>query len=340
MTAKLSDATLDAAALAAFLGPRLEGDWGALEIRRFAGGQSNPTFRLDAGERSYVLRKRPGGPLLPSAHAIDREYRVMSALAGTGVPVPVMRLFCADESILGASFFVMDFVPGRVAKEPALPGATPAERAAIYDAANATLASIHKVDLATAGLSDFGRPTGYYARQVKRWTEQYRAAETKLIPAMEALIAWLPDRIPADERPALVHGDFRLENLILHPERPHVSAVLDWELSTLGDPLGDLAYHCLPWRLPPQAFWGMAGTRIPEGVPSEADYVAAYCDRTGRDGIEGWNFYVAFALFRMAAILQGVLKRALDGNASSPDAAERGAMAGLCAEAGLEAAEE
>ncbi|WP_211907346.1 phosphotransferase family protein [Pikeienuella piscinae] len=340
MTGKNVSPALNADALVAYLRSRLPGDWNALRIERFSGGQSNPTFRLEAGQETYVLRKRPEGPLLPSAHAIDREYRVMGALRASAVPVPAMKLFCADETVIGASFFVMEHVAGRVVKEPALPDVAPADRAATYDAMNAALAAVHNVDLEAAGLADYGRPAGFYSRQIKRWSQQYRASETETIPAMDALIAWLPERLPATERAALVHGDFRLENLILHPERPEVSAVLDWELSTLGDPLGDLAYNCLPWRLPPRAFGGLMERDLAgSGIPTEAEYVANYCRRTGRNGIEGWNFYVAFALFRMAAILQGVLKRSLEGNAASPEAAARGALAGLCAEAGLAAAE-
>jgi aminoglycoside phosphotransferase (APT) family kinase protein len=325
--------------LVAFLRDKLEGDWTNVQLRQFVGGQSNPTFRIDAGERSYVLRKKPGGKLLPSAHAIEREYRVMAALRDHGVPVPAMRLLSDDESVVGTPFFVMDFVPGRVIADPAVPGVALAERAAIYDAMGMTIAAVHSVDLAAAGLSDFGRPRGFYPRQVKRWTEQYRASETETIPAMEKLIAWLPEHLPPDGTPSLVHGDLRLENLLIHPIEPRVVAVLDWELSTLGDPLGDLAYNCLPWHLPPEAFGGLVG-RAGEcaGLPSEAEYLARYCARTGRAGIDGWNFYVAFALFRLAAILQGVLKRALAGNSSSPDALDRGRLAGVCATAGWAAA--
>ncbi|MGF7159395.1 aminoglycoside phosphotransferase (APT) family kinase protein [Rhodoligotrophos appendicifer] len=327
--------SLNVSDLAAYLEPRLDGDWSALQVKPFVGGQSNPTFLLQAGSRPYVLRKRPGGTLLPSAHAIDREYRVMSALQGTAVPVPMMRLFCNDDTILGTTFFVMDYVAGRVLKEPALPGFTVDERKATYEAMNAAIAALHRIDIADAGLADYGRPQGYYARQVKRWTEQYRASETETLADMEELISWLPANLPEEGPAALVHGDFRLENLILDEASPRVLAVLDWELSTLGDPLGDLAYHCLPWHLPPHAFGGLAGCDISaSGIPSEEEYLAAYCRRTGRAAIVNWHFYVAFALFRLAAILQGVLKRALDGNAASPDARERGALAGTCAACG------
>ncbi len=334
-TPKASPAALDGAALAAYLAPRLEGDWRDLEITPFTGGQSNPTFLLRAGDRHYVLRKRPPGPLLPSAHAIDREYRVMQALRTTPVPVPRLHLFCEDETILGTTFFIMDYVAGRVIKEPELPGLSPQERAATYDAMAACLAALHQVDLNAAGLADYGRPQGYYARQVKRWGEQYRASETHSIAEMEELIAWLPANLPAEGPASLVHGDFRLENLILHPSEPKILAVLDWELSTLGDPLGDLAYNCLPWHLPPHAFGGLKGRDLAgSGIPREADYLQAYCRLTGRSHIDQWHFYVAFALFRLAAILQGVFKRALDGNAASPDARQRGALASVCAQAG------
>jgi aminoglycoside phosphotransferase (APT) family kinase protein len=333
-----SPAGFDRKRLVSCLAGRLDGDWDKLDVVRFVGGQSNPTFLLKAGDSRYVLRKKPDGNLLPSAHAVDREYRVMSALAGTDVPVPAMRLFCEDPEIIGTPFFVMDFVEGRVVRDAALPQASAGERAATFEAMGAAIAALHNVDVNAAGLSDYGRPEGYYSRQIARWTKQYRASETERIEPMESLIEWLPGNLPKDERPALVHGDFRMENLILHPREPRVLAVLDWELSTLGDPLGDLAYNCLPWHLPPHAFGGFIGRDLP-GLPEESAYLAAYCKRTGRDGIDGWHFYVAFALFRLAAILQGVYRRALDGNAASPDAMERGRLAGLCAERGWQEVE-
>lgn len=339
MTAPPASApAIDTAALAKYLADRLDGDWSGMRLEPFVGGQSNPTYLVTAGVHRYVLRKRPHGTLLPSAHAIDREYRVMSALKQTAVPVPAMRVFCEDTALLGTTFFVMDHVAGRVVKDTSLPDETPGNRAAIYDAMNATLAALHTVDVAKAGLADYGRPAGYYGRQVKRWTEQYRATQTATVDAMERLIAWLPHHLPPDLGVGVVHGDFRLENLILHPTAPRVLAVLDWELSTLGDPLGDLAYNCLPWNLPPSAFRGLLGTPYEAaGIPTEAAYLDQYCRRTGRSGIADWHFYVAFALFRLAAILQGVLKRALDGNASSPDAMERGKRYVACAEAGWQA---
>ena len=329
---------LDVKALGAYLAAHLDGQWADLRIEQFVGGQSNPTFLLTAAGRRYVLRKRPHGALLPSAHAIDREYRVMSALAATGVPVPSMRLFCEDTSILGTTFFVMDHIAGRVVKDTTMPGETAPNRTAVYDAMNATLAALHTVDVATVGLSDYGRPVGYYGRQVKRWTEQYRATQTGSVDEMEHLIEWLPRHLPPDLGVSIVHGDYRLENLMLHATEPRVLAVLDWELSTLGDPLGDLAYNCLPWHLPPTVFHGLLGTEFAAaGIPSEGEYLAAYCRRTGSEDIAGWHFYIAFALFRLAAILQGVLKRALDGNASSPDARERGSQYVDCARAGWQA---
>ncbi len=325
--------------LARYLGAHLPDDFTRLRLTPFVGGQSNPTFLVEAGDARYVLRKRPHGPLLPSAHAIDREYRVMRALQGSAVPVPRMRLFCEDVAILGTTFFVMDYVPGRVHKMPALPGLSPSERATCYDEMNRVIAAIHTVDLAAAGLMDYGRAEGYYARQIKRWTEQYRATEIDPMPSMERLIAWLPQHLPATSSAGLVHGDVRFENLIFGTSGS-VAAVIDWELSTLGDPLGDLAYNCLHWHLPPDAFGGLAGTTIAgTGIPTEADYLKAYCRRTGRPDIEDWHFYVAFALFRLAAIMQGVLKRALEGNASSPDSEERGRRAPLVAAAGWEAVE-
>lgn len=337
MPSAAPDLAKDPSALAAYLKGRLPGDWSALVLTPFVGGQSNPTFLVQAGEARYVLRKRPHGPLLPSAHAIDREYRVMAALRNSDVPVPAMRLFCEDVSIIGTTFFLMDYVPGRVHKTPALPGLSAPERARCYDEMNKAIASIHSVDIATAGLSDYGRAEGYYARQVKRWTEQYRATELEPMPAMEHLIAWLPQHLPAATTAALVHGDVRFENLIFN-ETGRITAVIDWELSTLGDPLGDLAYNCMQWHLPPEAFGGIAGTSIAgTGIPSEADYLATYCRRTGRAEIADWHFYVAFALFRLAAIMQGVLRRALDGNASSPDAEDRGRRAPIVAAAGWNA---
>ena len=326
---------------------------GGLTVLQYQGGQSNPTFRLEAGGRQYVLRKKPPGDLLPSAHLVEREYRVMKALAGTGVPVPEMLLLCEDPAVIGQTFFLMEHVEGRVLPAPDLPeAASPAERTAIYDAMNRTLARLHSVDWRAAGLSDFGKPVDYVARQISRWTQQYEAARHRAIPAMDALIEWLPDQAPARataaaraestgrdggrEETTIAHGDFRLDNMILHPTEPEVVAVVDWELSTLGHPLADLAYNCMTYHLPQGARWKGLGDADCEalGIPSEEDYVAAYCRRTGRGGVPDWNFFMAFGLFRLASICQGVYARAMQGNASSRNAFEIGRKAPHLAETG------
>ncbi|WP_119418403.1 phosphotransferase [Desertibaculum subflavum] len=307
----------DETALARWLAANLPAMQGPIEVRQFAGGHSNPTFWFAAGGRGYVLRKKPPGKLLPSAHAVEREYRIIRALQGSGVPVPGVHALCEDAAVIGTPFFVMDHVAGRVFRDVNLPDVAASERAAIYDAMNAVLATYHQLDWRALGLADFGRPGSYFARQIERWTRQYDAARTADIPAMESLKTWLPAHLPAQDETTLVHGDYRLENMIFHPTEPRVLAVLDWELSTLGHPLADLAYNCLPWNLRTRPGSGIAESR-PAGIPSEADYVAAYCRRTGRPDIPGWKFYVAFSLFRSAAIGQGVYKRGLDGNASNP----------------------
>lgn len=330
----------DIAVLADRLRPQLPGDWSNLKVTRFVGGQSNPTYRLDAGDRSYVLRKQPPGKLLPSAHAIDREFRVMQALGATGFPVPDPLLYVTETEIVGTPFYVMAHVEGRVFKDPALPGLDPAERAAIYQAMAEGEGRLHRIDPAAVGLDSFAKPgAGFYARQVSRWTDQYRAVADGHVPEMEMLIDWLPRNLPATEERRLFHGDFRLENLIFHPTEPRLLAVLDWELATLGDPLADLAYSAMAWHLPQRAFGGFTDRDLSgSGIPSEADYLAAYCAAAGRPAIANWDFYVAFAMFRLASILYGVLRRGLDGNASSPDAVERGRLAIVCAEAGCRAA--
>ena len=305
---------------------------GVLTVEKLTGGQSNPTFviALD-GVRRYVLRKKPDGVLLPSAHAVDREYRVMTALQGSDVPVPRTRCLCRDESVIGTMFFVMDFAAGRSLWDPALPGMAPEERAAIYDEMNRVIAALHRVDVRAVGLGDFGKSGDYFARQIGRWSKQYRASETRHIESMENLIAWLPRNIPAGDETGLVHGDFRLDNLIFHATEPRVIAVLDWELSTLGHPLADFAYHLLAWRLRPDEFRGIGGLDLAElGIPDEQNYVAAYCKRTGRQSIEpsDWEFYLAYNMFRLACIRQGIMRRVLDGNASNPDAAAVGRRAG------------
>ena len=334
-------AAIDTAALARYLGAHVAGDWHDLSLRPFAGGQSNPTFLLTSRAGAAVLRKQPAGKLLPSAHAVDREFRIMQALHATDVPVPRMLHYCADPSIVGTPFFVMEHVPGRVLKDPLLEGESLGARSAMYDAMNASLARLHKVDYVACGLADYGRPGNYFARQVDRWGRQYRESETTTIAAMDELMRRLPAMVPADDRASIVHGDFRLENLIFHPTEPVVLAIVDWELSTLGHPLADLAYNCFAYRLPREAFGGLAGLDLAStGIPSEGEYVERYIERTGNRPAAPWGFYVAFSLFRLAAILQGVLRRALDGNASSPDAIERGSRARLCAETGLAALED
>jgi aminoglycoside phosphotransferase (APT) family kinase protein len=323
----------DEARLMQFLKEQLEDFAGPLIVRQFAGGQSNPTFYLSAGGRQYVLRKKPPGHLLPSAHQVEREYRIITALAQTGVPVCRTRLLCEDTSVIGTAFYLMDYVPGRVFRNLLLPELEPAERTAIYDAMNEVLAKLHCLDYLALGLSDFGKPGNYYARQISRWSRQYEAAKTEEIEAMNRLIAWLPENIPPDDETTIVHGDYRLENMIFHPTEPRVLAVLDWELSTLGHPLGDLAYNCLPYHF---AMYGGQGLleldSAATGIPDEASYVGAYCRRTGRAGIEHWNFYLAFALFRSASIAQGVYARGLQGNASSETATQYGAVVRKMAE--------
>ncbi len=322
-------------ALRDYLQPLLPTASGPLAIEPLAGGQSNPTYRLRWGGASYVLRKQPPGELLPSAHAVDREYRVMTALASTGVPVPRTYAYCDDRSIVGTPFLVMDFADGRQFFDPALPELPAAQRTALWDDINAVLARLHGVDYAAVGLGDYGKPGNYFERQVARWTRQYRAAETEPIAAMDRLIEWLPQHVLASDESAIVHGDFRLDNLIVHRTEPRVIAILDWELSTLGHPLADLAYQAMAWRLTLAQFRGMAGNDFHAlGLPTEAEYVASYCRRTGRDGIDplAWEFCVAFSMFRLAAILQGIAKRAEQGNSADANAMEVGARARTIAE--------
>jgi aminoglycoside phosphotransferase (APT) family kinase protein len=296
---------------------------GPIEVAQFKGGQSNPTYELTAGGRSWVLRRKPPGKLLQSAHAVDREHRVMAALRETGVPVPRVFGYCEDPEVIGTPFFVMEHVAGRVLWDPTLPQASPGERRAIYDEMNRVIAALHGVDPAAVGLSDFGRPGNYFARQIDRWSKQYRASETEPIAAMDRLIDWLPRNLPAAEETAIVHGDFRLDNLIFHPSEPRILAVLDWELSTLGHPLADFSYHCMTWRMPTGVFRGLGGVDLaPLGIPSEAEHVAAYVARTGRPAIDDaeWGFCVAYNMFRLAAILQGIMGRVKDGTAASAEA--------------------
>jgi aminoglycoside phosphotransferase (APT) family kinase protein len=309
---------LDESALLAYLRGRLPGLRDTLEVRKFAGGQSNPTYKLSSGEHSWVLRKKPPGTLLPTAHMVDREYRVFSALADSDVPVPRPLVYCADTSVLGTEFFVMQYVQGRIFWDPTLPALAPSERRAVYTEMVRVLSALHQVDHVQRGLSDYGKPGNYFGRQLKRWTAQYDAARTEPLPAMDELIAWLPAHVPADDTTRLVHGDFRLDNMIFHPTEPRVLAVLDWELSTLGHPLADLAYNCMPYHLAARE-----GVRLSEvagtdwGVPSEAEYVADYARAFGRREIPDFAFCLAFSLFRYASIVQGVYHRGLQGNASS-----------------------
>ena len=317
---------LDPQVLAPYLDAHVAGFRGLRDIRKFNAGQSNPTYLLDADSGRYVLRAKPPGTLLKSAHQVDREFRVMKALAATPVPVPNVLHLSDEASPIGRMFYVMDFVDGRILWDPALAElASNDERAATCDAMNAVLAALHDVDLDAVGLTDFGKPGSYFERQLSRWTSQYRASETGAVADMDRLIAWLEDNmVPDDGRVSLVHGDYRLDNMIFASDAPRVVAVLDWELSTLGHPYADIAYQCMQWRLPHDSgFRGLGGIdRKAHGLPSEADYVASYCRRRGVDGIDNWVFYLAFSFFRLAAICQGVYKRALDGNASNPEKAK------------------
>jgi aminoglycoside phosphotransferase (APT) family kinase protein len=322
----------DVAALERYMRAHVDGFAGPLTVQQFRGGQSNPTYYVRAGGTEYVLRRKPPGKLLPSAHAVDREYRVITALGKTGFPVPRTHVLCEDPAVIGTAFYVMDCVHGRVITDPAIPGLTPRERSAIYHSLGEVLARLHTVDWRALGLDDFGRPGNYFARQIHRWTQQYRASETEKIEAMERLIAWMPEHVPAGDDVALVHGDYRLGNTIIHPTEPRVAAVLDWELSTLGHPLADLAYNCLPYRFT-REWEGLADKNLAElGLPTEQEYVAAYCRRAGRARIPEWEFCLAFAMFRLAAIAQGIMGRVVTGTANDPNARERGARARPLAE--------
>ena len=336
----MSTQTLDTEALESYLRDQLPGFDGELSAEKFPGGQSNPTFRISDGQRRWVLRRKPPGELLASAHAVDREYRVLTALRDTEVPVAETYLLCTDESVIGSMFYVMEYLEGRVFWDPRLSELdSKDERSAIYDAMNQVLAALHNVDVEAAGLSDFGRPGSYFERQVSRWTKQYRASETETNAAMETLIDWLPANMPEDDGAvSLVHGDYRLDNIMFHATEPRIIGVLDWELSTLGHPLADLAYQVMAWQLPSDGSpSGLAQVdRAALALPSDEAYIRSYCERTGRSGIEHWNFYLVFCFFRLAAILQGIKKRALIGTASSPEAKARGAMVDPLAKAGLQ----
>ena len=332
--------TLNIGQLRDYMAAHVPGFSGELSEEKFPGGQSNPTFKLSAGGRHYVLRRKPPGELLPSAHAVDREFRVISALANTGVPVARTHCLCEDDSIIGSMFYIMECLEGRIFWDPALPELdSNEERAAIYDEMNQVLATLHNIDADAVGLADFGKPGNYFKRQINRWTKQYRASETGQEPAMETLIEWLPTNMPEnDGSSSLVHGDFRLDNLIFHPEEPRIIGVLDWELSTLGHPLADLSYQCMTWMLPhgESGIPGLGGIdRTAIGLPADKDYIAKYCERTGRDGIDNWNFYLVFCFFRLAAILQGIKKRIEIGTASGDGANSRAAMVTPLAETGV-----
>jgi len=325
----------DVERLAQYLSANIEGFAGPLQVGQFEGGQSNPTFLLVTPARRYVLRRKPPGKLLPSAHAVDREYRVITALRHANIPVARSWVLCMDDSVIGTAFYVMEYVDGRVLWDQSLPGMSRAERAAIYDEMNRVIAALHKVDYHAIGLDDYGKPGNYLERQISRWTKQYRASETEKIEAMEKLIEWLPQHIPPQDETSVVHGDYRLDNVIFHRTEPRILAVLDWELSTLGHPLADFAYHCMYFRLTPGEFRGIGGLDLPAlGIPSEEEYVAAYCRRTGRTRIEHWDYYMAYNMFRLAGIVQGIMGRVVQGTAVSQKAIESGKRARPMAEAG------
>ena len=317
LTEVLPNHRFDEAALQRYLQAQLPGFRGPMEVRQFVGGQSNPTYHLRTPEQCYVLRKKPAGKLLPSAHAVDREFAVLRALQDTDVPVPRAHLLCDDEAVLGQMFYVMDHVEGRVFTDRMIPGVSRDERAAMYDDMNRVLAALHRVDWRALGLVDYGRPDQYAARQVTRWSRQYRESKVIELEAMDRLLEWLPAHLPTEDEAAIAHGDFRVGNLIYHPTEPRVVAVLDWELSTIGHPFADLAYNCLGYRLPPLNGRGFGDADLPAlGIPSEQDYLRRYCERTGRASIPHWEFYIVLSLFRTAAIMVGVHRRALQGNAA------------------------
>jgi aminoglycoside phosphotransferase (APT) family kinase protein len=319
----------DIGAFDAWASAHVDGWRGPSVTKKFATGQSNPTYLIETPAGRFVLRRKPPGKLLKSAHMIEREFRVLTALESTGFPAPRALALCEDESVIGTAFYLMAHVDGRIFWDPALPELELEQRPPIYDAMNEGLARLHEIDVAAAGLSDYGKPGNYFARQLGRWSDQYRASETSTIADMDRLIAWLGENVPADDgRVALVHGDWRIDNMIFDARSPRLLAVLDWELSTLGHPFADLAYQCMHWRLPHASFGGLAGLdRSSQGIPTEAEYVAAYCRRTGLAGVPNWTFLIAFSFFRYAAIAQGVYKRTLDGNASNPSRAKEMAQA-------------
>lgn len=317
---------IDASTIVAWLGGHVDGFSGPISIEQFKGGQSNPTYKLTSPSGSYVLRRKPPGPVLPGAHAVDREAKVLSALHGAGMPVAKVLGLCLDDAVIGSAFYVMEMVEGRIFWDATVPGVSQAERAQLFDAMNETLARLHTVDYAAVGLGDYGRSGNYFSRQITRWARQYREdSDAGRDPTMDRVIEWLEANIPAgDDETRVIHGDFRIDNLIFHPSEPRVLAVLDWELSTLGHPGADFAYNAMMYRMPPHIVAGLAGSNVKAlGLPSEADYVAAYCARTGRNSLPGFDYYVAFNFFRLAAIFHGIKGRVIRGTATNLQARER-----------------
>jgi len=331
---------VDLGALSDYMHKHVDGFTGDLQIEQFKGGQSNPTFMLTASSQRYVLRTKPAPAvkLLPSAHAIEREFRGMDALSKAGFPAARQYALCEDEDVIGRAFYIMEFMDGRVLWDQSMPNMSNAERAAHYDEMNRVIAQLHTIDYKAIGLETYGKPGNYFGRQIDRWTRQYKASETEHIPAMEHLIEWLPQHIPAGEQTTIVHGDYRLDNMIFHPTEPRILAVLDWELSTLGHPLADFSYHCMSWHIVPGLFRGIAGLDLKSlGIPTEEDYLAKYSERTGiAIHKEDFRFYLAYNMFRMAGILQGIMKRYQDGTAASEQALKNGQAARPMAEMGWE----
>ena len=308
---------------------------GPMELSQLTGGQSNPTYKISNGGSHYVLRKKPSGILLPSAHAVDREHRVMKALANTDVPVPQMLAYCEDESIIGTAFFIMEYLDGRVFVDQSLPGLHPKQRQQVYEQMNQTISAIHRLDYVSLGLEAFGKPGNYFARQITRWSRQVREANIAIPNSLNRLMDWLPEHIPAEDETSLIHGDFRMDNLIFHKTDLRIIGVLDWELSTLGSPLADFAYQCMAWRISPTLWRGIQGLDLAAlGIPNESEYIALYEKQVGRSISEHWPFLMAYNLFRISAILHGITKRAMDGNANASDAIENGAKAGALADLG------
>ena len=317
-----------------YMSRHVDGFSGDITLSQFKGGQSNPTYRIDADAGIFVLRRKPPGDLLPSAHAVDREYRVISALGQTDVPVPKTYCLCEDTEVIGTAFYIMEMVQGRVFWDGTLPGMSNEDRGSVYRSVNEAMAALHRVDYQAIGLGDFGKVGEYRERQIHRWSKTYRLAEMDPIPEMDRLIEWLPENIPPGDETTLIHGDYRLDNMIFHPKEPRVLALLDWELATLGHPVGDFTYTLMGWRLDKNLFRGIAHANLPSlGIPTEDEYIAQYCQSTGRDGIRNLEWYLAYNMFRLAAILQGIALRAKDGTAASPHAIEQGRRARPLAEA-------